>query len=622
MLLLHFLNNHFGKNSLKYYLITIGIFCCFGAKAQVVKKKAPTPPATTTVAAPVTQTKPAKTDELVHTSSTKIATLADPEFKKTTTYSKQQAKHPKTFDETAKKDIKYPDGTLLHLKMVKNPSFGGTASSIKSNTVKGSEKKETKTEKGLQWDCASSKVTLTANSTSFLNADYATSAGYIYPGAIYTFDNFYNGSYKEQTGKRYPITLVNENPNIQGSAFVTVNNPGMASTTNAVDKLTNEMKGKAANEEFVYQVIETDNNAATSLLVSGGGSYAGFSASNSYSTSNQNNSVSLTIDAKKILYTINTVPQDSGFYADSKIENTPNLMVIGRVSYGIRVLANLTYTFTSSQEADNFKAAYSGFGASVNFNLNQLSKSSATSSSINCYVIGGPGNTTLSFDKKDLEKQLKEVFSGANYQNAKPIEYSFFDMSGDLVGSNSATDAFTVRNCVPNNNAAKLKSIYITYQTGNIPGDDKHNDNHYTVSLYGGNAGTSNNYNGYDNNPPQTKNNGEPFIASYKTGPLNVYFPEGSTHTDELTKNIYESSYSVLYQNLTMDYFVKHGGLIHFHVYPNGSDTWGIAKVILTLNFEGGIAQTVTWSGNDVVSLSENSSEATLMFDGTFKPRQ
>jgi len=415
-------------------------------------------------------------------------------------------------------------------------------------------------------------------------------------------------------------------PNINSSAFVNVNNPGLATSTNAVDKLINELKGPTANGDFQYQVEETDNNASTSLQVSGGGSYSGFSASDGYKGSTQSNSVSLTIDARKILYTINTTPQDSGFFADPKIESIPNLMVIGGVSYGIRVLANLTYTFNSSQEADKFKAAYSGMGATFNFSLNQISQSAAASSTINCYVIGGPGNTTLSFDKRDLEKQLKAVFAGATYQNAKPIGYSFFDMSGDLVGSNSATDAFPERTCVPDDNASKLESAYVSYTTGMMPGDDKDFDTHYNVILYPGNAKTGNGYNGYDNYP-QTKPNGEFFISAYKTGPLNIAFPNGNVHTDPLTTNIYlnDQLKANKLSDITQDYFVNNnGGLVHFHVYPNGHDTWVITQVKLVLNFSGGITHTVTWGTQNAsaLTLSQNSTEATLYFGPDFTPKQ
>lgn len=584
------------------------------AATQPPAKTAPTTSATT--AAPVNSKGPVA-DEQVHVFPTKLVTFHDPEYKKSNDYTKRQKKYNKTMDDTARKDIAYPDGSKIKLKMVKNPSFGGMPTSIKSTTAKGTEKKETKKTDAGQWDCASSSISLTASSTTFLNADYSAMAGYIYPGAVYTFDNFFGGNYIEQPGTRYPITLVNENPNISGSAYVVVKDPGMAKTTNAVTRLRNEMKGQAGSEDFKYQVYETGNSAAQGLQVSGGGSYGGFSAQNTYSSSSASNSVSLTIDATKVLYTINMASQDSGFFADPKVENTRNLMVIGRVSYGIRVLANLTYTFNSTSEADAFKASYSGFGGSANVSLDQMSKSSSVSNTINAYIVGGPGRNTMAFDKKSLEKEIRGVLSGATYQNAVPIAYTFFDMAGDLVGSYSATDNFTERNCVPNTSGAKLKSIFVTFNTG---ADGKDNDTHYNISLYGGNAGTRNNYNGYDNNPPQTVDSHEPFIAEYKTGPLNVIFSPQQSSTVPMTMNAFLSDFTGggVYHDLNMDYFAKNGGIVHLHIYPNGSDTWNIRSMTLQLNFDGAPSQNVVFNA---FTVSDKSTEMTLYFDGTFKAK-
>jgi len=616
------------SNRPKFYsVLMVLLMSTFYANAQVKKPTTTvktTAPAATTPAKPNTAvTAPPKKatgiDDLVHVSSTKILTLHDPEFKSTAKHEKRKATYAKSYDDTAKKKI---NGVTL--KFVRNPSFGNAPTIYKAKTKKGSDKSEKSTDKsGAQWDCSSSSVSLTANSSNFLNADYAGQAGAIYPGAIYTFDDFFSGNQKEMQGVRYPMQLVIENPNISGSAYVNVKSPTLGTITNAVDKLTNELRGPAATESFTSTTYQTSNSNAQSLQVSGGGSYDGFSASTSVSTGSESNTVNVTIDATKILYSLNVAPPDSGFFKDPKIENTRNLMVIGRVSYGVRVLANFTYTFNSTQDAINFKASYSGFGASANVNLNDVSNSSAVSSNINCYVVGGPGNSTLSFNKKELEKQLKAVFSGATYSNAKPISYSFYSMSDDLIGSYSATDDFNERNCVPNTNAAKLESAYITYTTSNLPGENKDDDTHYHVIVYSGNAGSRNGYNGYDNNPPQTVNNGEPFLLAYKTGPLNITFNGGTSHTDPLTFNAYLTQFLGLTSNPTMDFFVKNGGLVHFHIYPNGNDTWGISGVVLTLNFAGGLTQKVTWGGNgpDVLVLTQNSTEGTLYFDGTFKPR-
>jgi hypothetical protein len=298
--------------------------------------------------------------------------------------------------------------------------------------------------------------------------------------------------------------------------------------------------------------------------------------------------------------------------------------MISHVSYGVRILANLTYTFNSTAEADSFKAAYSGMGANANFDLNQASKNSNYSNTINLYVVGGAGPNNVVVNRKDLYNEVNKIVASLTYENAKPIEYEFTDMAGNSLGTNSATDNFTIKTCVPNYDSAVLKSASIYFESG---ADGKDNDTHYNITWYPGNAKTNNNYNGYDNYP-QTQNNGEHFLAAYKTGPLNVVFPPMFPHTDQLTFNnyLYPSIFGGPKDKITLGYIKRSGGILHLHIYPNGHDTWDIRKIILKLYFEGGApSQSIVFtgggSGNRGYIVSESSTELTLYFDENLKDR-
>ncbi len=618
-----------------YYVLLSLLVCAFCANAQVKKSTAPpaktTTPAVTTVPASTQTTVPAATKKIVEKTTpvldgnvqhlaVKALGLGDPAYAGTSKHAKRKTSHDKGFDDTAQMRM-----NGITIKLVKNPRFGGNAPpAYKLHTKKGSEHKEKSTDKtGAEWDCASSTVSLTANSPNFLSADAASMAGLIYPGAFYRFNDFFSGNPKPFIGAQHVLGLIIDNPNLKpnDNPFINISKPNYEKVYAAVGKLQNELKGPAGTFSFNSTSYETSDATAAALQISGGGSYAGVTVSASYATSSESNTVNVTIDATKILYTIRVVPPDSGYFIDPNVENTKNLMVMGRVSYGVRVLANFTYTMNSSKDAETFKASYSGFGTSANVDLNALSSDKNVSSTINCYVVGGSGKTTLQFNRKDLEKEIQNVFKNVTWQTAQPISYSFYDMADDVLGSYSNTDDFHERNCVPNDNAAKLESAFISYTTSALPGEDKDFDTHYHVTVYPGKAKSNNGYNGYDNDPPQTVNNGEAFLMAYKTGPLNIAFNGGNDHPDPLTLNTFLSSF-LPPGKLTMDYFVKNGGLIHFHIYPNGNDTWGISKVVLRLNFAGGLTQTVTWggTGGDVLLMSQNSSEGTLYFDGTFKP--
>jgi hypothetical protein len=571
--------------------------------AQVKTTTTTAPPAT----ASATTIKPAVAGPLVKNMK---------DYVKTAKGQDRAKKHAKATSTVLKKHIAYGDGTGATVTMVKNPTFDqGTTS---KNPTKKVHKNDSTAQGGAKWVCSTEHIELDASSTSFLTNDYSAAISHIYPGAIYTFDAIMSGNYQETVGPRYPITISTDNPNVTGTGMVVVDDPNMATVRAGVAKLFRESTGPAATESQAFQVFQDYNSAATSLSIYGYASYAGASASNNYSTTNSSNSITITIDERKSVFTINTIPPDSGFFKNAATEDDPTLMVVGSVSYGIRVLANLTVTFSSSQEEDEFKAAYSGFGVDANAAVHYLSNSKSVQSTINCYVVGGPPGSTMAFDKKELESRLAKLVAGVNYQNARPISYQFYDMACNVVGAQSATDQFQERSCVPASTAkAKLKSVSVTWtnQSG------KRGDDHYHFFLYandassesngpqsgdnwnGGNSGTS-------ENPPT-----DACLYYYYTYAVNVDYIIGQSTT---IQPVLSPSVKDIYRDgITLGYLMDHGGLIHFHIFPNGSDSWTISSLTVTLTFEDGVVEPIQWKGNGI-SLSNNSTEATLYFDGSF----
>jgi hypothetical protein len=578
------------------------------AKAPAKNTAATLPPAKAVVPPPppkTVTTAPAITAPLVKNMK---------DYARTAKGVERSKKHANATAAVLRKHIAYNDGTGATITMVKNPNFD------EGDKVKNPSKKrinrDSTAQGGSKWVCTTENVELDANSTSFLSNDYSSSISHIYPGAIFTFDAISSGTYNEVAGARYPITISTDNPNIKGTGMATINDPNMATVRAGVDKIWRESTGPAATEAQAFQVFQDYNSAATSLSVYGFASYAGASASDSYTNSNSSNSISITIDDRKSLFTINTVPPDSGFFRNSAIENDPTLMVIGNVSYGIRILANLTVSFNSSKEENDFKAAYSGFGANANAAINYLSTSKSVQSTINCYVVGGPSNSTLSFDKKDLEKQLTQLVAGVTYQNARPISYQFYDMACNVVGAQSATDQFQEHTCVPASTAnAKLLSATITFdnQTG------KSGDDHFHAFVYSNDhmvdataAQPNNNYNGGNQgnseNPPN-----DPCLFYYYTYAQNIDYQMGGTNTIQLTGG--PQSGNFYKGGLTLGYMMDHGGVVHLHIFPNGNDTWTIRELDLKLTFEGGVVEPVKFTN---ITLAQYSTEATLYFDGSF----
>lgn len=510
----------------------------------------------------------------------------------------RQKQYGSTFggaDGSVSKKISYNDGSSLSLKLVKNPSFGGQATSIKANVKKEDKTDKSKDNQGNQWNCTTQHIQLTAQSTTFLNNDYSGTASHIYPGAVYTYENFYNGSYKEQEGERNPLTIITDNTNIKGKPYITIEKPNTATIRTAVDEIFQDTKTPIATESLSYQIYESSTLADESLKISGGASGYGVALSAGYGTSSRTKSRTLTIDALKTMFSINTIPPNNGFFKNKDVEGKPNLMVIGSVSYGVRVLANITLNFDSEDEAAAFSASYSGWGVSANVDFKQISENKAVNNTINCYIVGGPGNSTLTFNKKDLKKQIEEVIAKATYKNAMPVKYEFYDMAGHVIGSNSATDQFAVRQCTPANGGdPRLLSALVSIKTGS---DDKEKGSHYTMALTNGRVMDINKLMQPDNK-----------YLVYK-GRTGMEYDEQSVNSRKLLPGDKPLSFSD---------FQKDGGVLIIQLYPDGGDEWDINTLTLEFNFENGAKMSKSLLTYNNLRLSEDMRTAYLYFDKDF----
>ncbi len=476
-------------------------------------------------------------------------------------------------------DYRYADGHSLHFVMVKNPSLADGETHVTKNSAPVGA--TTPCAYNAGWDCTTSNITLTAQSTSFKENDYANANSHIYPGAIFTFNSFYHGQYREQAGARNPMTLVTDNPNINGSASVMVQNPGIATCRDGVAEIYRRFTRDVGTESSYYDVMESNNSADLNIQISGGASSMGLSFSDAFSHQSSSNTVSLTVDAAKSLYSISALPPDSGFFQNAAVENTPNLMVVSNVVYGARVLANVSVTFNTDKDANDFKAAYSGFGFDANAAFNYVQSHQSAVSAIHAYIVGGPGSSQVSFSKDGLEQQINRILGGVTYQNARPISYQFMDMAGDIVGAQSATDRFQVQTCAPSNKPPAIKTVRVHFQDGS---DGKDNDTDLNVYLYPGDTQTNMN------------NEKQGSILGYESQGHSWKFPNNGA------ADIYLSGYTgpngpagipILLDRNT---FIRSGGgHLHLNCYRHGNDDWIVQKMDVIINFADGTSKDIAF---------------------------
>jgi hypothetical protein len=340
-------------------------------------------------------------------------------------------------------------------------------------------KTDSTSQKNISSDCQTSFQTFTCLSSTFMTADYASQSQYIYPGAIYKLSDFENGNFDDVTDNRKDLTLSIDIPAVKNSTFVNVSKPNLITLREAVRSIYENFDDqKSGNLDFRYRITEANNTIERQLKTTAGGelSFGVFGGAKSDNTSEEetkSNHRYLTVDIIKDMFTINSLPNNS--YLSTNSQDT--LVVVNSVTYGMRLLANIDITGMETKNTTTSNNSGGFLAANGHFNLNSLSQTLKGNTTINCYVVGGPADGKSSFTLEEFQKNIDDIVSGTNFSNARPIEYSLSDTSGNIWSIQSTVTNIVQRKC---KTAPAITNFEYTFLTGD---DDKDDEDHVSITF-------------------------------------------------------------------------------------------------------------------------------------------
>ena len=360
------------------------------------------------------------------------------------------------------------------------PSKTELTSVIKPST-KNSRSETTEDEGGFT-DCNTEETRLTVDNLSENTVDYSSQASNIYPGAVYTWENFISGNWNEVNVGRNPITLVASVTNTgNDKPTERIENPNIGTIANARNALYSRFSTDPkmqTNEGFVYKLYEVSNEAEIALKVGASGHGFGVKASALLSTNEKSKHRYLLIDATKTMFNIEVAPDPNGVMQNP----TSDMMYIDNVTYGARIIAVVEIeTFQSGMNA-KFDASAEYLVGGGTFNLDFIKNNYNSVTKINFYVVGGlsSGVTTVySFD--EMKYRCDQILSSLTYQVCKPISYTFKNMQNNVVKKYSATDYFLHQNCTYRKKDAAPKDIKVNVKINRISTSMSNTD----AELYG-----------------------------------------------------------------------------------------------------------------------------------------
>ena len=452
------------------------------------------------------------------------------------------------------------------------------------------------TESEPKSDCHSEVVKITAKSSTFMNADYEAQGQYIYPGAIYDYNNFIKGRYIEIKEPRNPIKLMTDNPNISVPTWTIIQSPEKTTIRDGIASIYNRFDNRQIGTmNLRYQTFESTTEAEYSLRLAAGASFSSFSLEGEFKNTNKSNENFVTIDAIKPLYTISCEQACSPNYFKNVLPESiaKNPVIISSVTYGVRVLANFKLRTNNEEQLLAFKAKYNGIGTKAHVDFDYLTKHADIDQTINCYVVGGPGYSTVSFNKNDFEKNLKAIVGGVTYATARPISYELRDLNGRIISLKSATDEITIEKCYPHFIEPILKNIIVIINNGK---DGKDANTDYTIFMRNGYHDDLNSIDGYNCFSFRE------IDQIYKSNDEVIF--EMNLPAKKLTLDDFSNSKT----NTIVINSTRHGG--------NGNDDWDINHVTFILEFDGIENKKVEFSN---FTLTKDVPKKKLLFNNNFQ---
>jgi len=439
------------------------------------------------------------------------------------------------------------------------------------------------------FNCTSTTYKLDIANDDFLSVGYDNQIANIYPGAIYTFENFMNGNWKPEGGGRNSIAISTNMTAIEGSSSVTINEPNLGSIRDGILNIYSRFSKSAdeiTNGSFIAKIYEIHTENELKLAITAGGYGFGFKASDLFNFNSKESKRYFLVDATQEFFSIGCEKPDNGFFKDANRQNNINNgMFISNVTYGRRVLASVEVNVTSTDINNQFKGKYdgAGWGASLDFNIFSNTKSNETT--VKMFVVGGAASEVgIVNNASELQSMLKGYFKNASYHNTKPIKYQLSDLDGNTLMSQSATDNYTTQNCAPVS-VARLKSANITFHTGT---EDKDHDTKLFVKL----------------NSRTGKGIGQINFTNDEKFPDNTF----KYFDFDLKDTMLESDFS-------------DGGKMNIKIMPNGNDTWKFSFILNLIFTQDGRDFTKTIDSGCCKEMNQDNRSADWNFDGNFKWR-
>ena len=313
----------------------------------------------------------------------------------------------------------------------------------------------------VTYTCTTTPYNLTSNPGQIVM--YNPDASILWAGSLIQGESYARGIGGLEgltIAERAPIEVVitdffNDNPS------EVVANPSLGTVTDAIGRMvggaTAENLATPSTIAFDMQTYHSEADFAAAFNISG--SYLGFSAAASGSIDNSFSKTTVAVNFRQQMFTVSVPPPQtpgsffSSDFTQAKLQEQIDLGRIGpdnlpvyvsEIVYGRMMMFTLTSTASETELRAAISAAYNGIG-SVSADLSASQRNVLDQSEVRITSFGGEADATIAMIRSG---NWRDYFTNsAPLTSAKPLSYTFRNLSDGSIAKVSETGSYNIREC-------------------------------------------------------------------------------------------------------------------------------------------------------------------------------
>lgn len=306
----------------------------------------------------------------------------------------------------------------------------------------------------------------------------------IYPGAVFQYESFQDGSYQPIVGDRKPITI---SASLQGSSSplnAVIQEPSLSAVRESIETILNPFDGTTV-ADALWNEREIYSEEHFKLAIGANFGTLKFNIAAGFEFNNTEIRSRYLLEFTQVYYSIDMDTPMPGLenWFEKELDNQDQIgeyspVYVSSVRYGRKVFLLIESKSLSYDQLANVEASFKIFKGSGGVTVDQTLSKLIEEKSVKAIIMGGSAASAIAVisDFSQLKNYLEE---GANFSKQSPgvpLAYTLRFIKNNAIAKLQFLDHFTIRECYPNTAEIEVPDQTFLYPE-HIAGDAEFNGN-------------------------------------------------------------------------------------------------------------------------------------------------